>query len=464
MRNDRDKQFKQRDAERRAKEKSAATERKAERALLRRAADEHDPAARVAAAVGGRAVAGGNPFDALLAPFANRRAVERDSARELLAAVAAHSVLLDPGDGGVAWAGPVLATVDFRGRWRRRPRDWRGRGGRGTDPRRQFSQLLRFLFADYPLAAFWDEPFVDRGLWLDTPDARRWFVDVAQGRSLRELQGFPIELTRRAAHALATGPADRSLAESIRRAQVVGSGGDERLAGAINGSRLGRQFFDAPAEAFWAEVIRFLSAAGLLEAREVGPLVDYLHHLRFEPAGPGLPPARPDLSMAGRSPAALVRQVREWHASLNARALRRRRGDPPQRRDPRPTRPQYAIPAWPPCGIAGYVARRSLPDRDVVDEVVELTTDQQLRQEGAAMAHCVASYAVRCATGVSAVFSFRQDATRVLTVEVVPQTRRLVQARGPRNRPPTPAELRVLKTWAGRVGLTVDRHVGGEGW
>jgi len=77
--------------------------------------------------------------------------------------------------------------------------------------------------------------------------------------------------------------------------------------------------------------------------------------------------------------------------------------------------------------------------------VRELTTSALLGDESAAMHHCVASYDYRCAQGVSAVFSVCRDGVRQVTVELDPASRRVVQARGPYNRPCSAGEIDLLQ-------------------
>jgi hypothetical protein len=77
----------------------------------------------------------------------------------------------------------------------------------------------------------------------------------------------------------------------------------------------------------------------------------------------------------------------------------------------------------------------------------ELTSGRELYEEGSAMSHCVASYALRCRGGASAIFSLRCNGERRLTLELDPQTRRIVQARGPHNRHPTEEEQQQIEAW-----------------
>lgn len=79
--------------------------------------------------------------------------------------------------------------------------------------------------------------------------------------------------------------------------------------------------------------------------------------------------------------------------------------------------------------------------------VHELATSAQLADESAAMRHCVASYAYRCVSGASAIFSLQRDGQRVITIELEPGSRRVVQARGPYNRACTADELALVERW-----------------
>lgn len=82
---------------------------------------------------------------------------------------------------------------------------------------------------------------------------------------------------------------------------------------------------------------------------------------------------------------------------------------------------------------------------------VELTSGEDLFLEGRALHHCVAGYAGRCAAGRSAIVSMRHDGARVVTIEVVPDTGRIIQARGACNRPATGIERQAIDRWADAV-------------
>ena len=66
----------------------------------------------------------------------------------------------------------------------------------------------------------------------------------------------------------------------MRWGQVLGMRGSQRLAHAIAASRL-RDLL--PDEEFWTTVIQFFVNHPSLDMTQVGPIIDYIHHQRFEP-------------------------------------------------------------------------------------------------------------------------------------------------------------------------------------
>ena len=90
-------------------------------------------------------------------------------------------------------------------------------------------------------------------------------------------------------------------------------------------------------------------------------------------------------------------------------------------------------------------------------QLLELTNGAQLRTEGAALHHCVASYADRCWRGTSRIWSLRvrrgDNVRHVMTIEVDVKRRAVVQARGWRNRAASGKALRLLQDWALRERL-----------
>ncbi|MBV9849975.1 MAG: PcfJ domain-containing protein [Armatimonadetes bacterium] len=333
--------------------------------------------------------------------------------------------------------------------WRQAPEDWRPDS---HNAHRQFGALARHLLARYAVPAFFDAAWCEG----DTPEGdthRAWFIHIGQGRNIRTAPGLPLALSKRAAHLLPSAPAALPIEAALRWAQVKALGGDESLIRALLGTRLGHTFGH---EEFWTSVLHFFLNHPMLDPACVGPMVDYIHHVKFVPRDDTGQPAEPDLSMKGRSPLALGRRVDEWHREL-ARETRR----PPLE--------------WAPSGIGGF---RSPPAPDEEGEawvwtVTELRTAAELTAEGKAMHHCVGSYARSCAKGQKSIWSLGvEDARtglrrRVLTVEVHNARRLVVQARGRCNKAPGDrrASARLgaaphwLAQWARQEGLTVATYV-----
>jgi hypothetical protein len=80
-------------------------------------------------------------------------------------------------------------------------------------------------------------------------------------------------------------------------------------------------------------------------------------------------------------------------------------------------------------------------------QVKELCSLSALIVEGRALCHCVASYAGRCVSGSSAIFSLQKNGMRVLTIELNCYSGRVVQVRGKSNKPASAAEAVVVRQW-----------------
>src|SRR4051812_10912535 len=180
------------------------------------------------------------------------------------------------------------------------------------------------------------------------------------------------------AHHFLQAPDHLVVEAALRWGQVRGMGGARPLALVVAATRLGRSF---EAEDFWGTVVRFLVDHPELDPAQVGPVMNYLQHQRFVPQDilveegemTGLGPTQPDLSMKGRTPRSLLRQVGEWHERLK-----------------RPR--ESASMSWRPSGIGAFRHVEREADQGLRCWTIrELTSGEQLRREGAAMRHCVAS-------------------------------------------------------------------------
>jgi hypothetical protein len=86
-------------------------------------------------------------------------------------------------------------------------------------------------------------------------------------------------------------------------------------------------------------------------------------------------------------------------------------------------------------------------DDTVLWEINEITNSDALYKEGRAMSHCVGSYVHRCTSQRSAIFSLTRNKKRRLTIEIKPETGKIVQAHGKANRAAKKQEDDILWMW-----------------
>jgi hypothetical protein len=359
---------------------------------------------------------------------------------------------------GTELAGELLALAQQSVHWVRSLENWKP-GPRQLEPGILFS-LSRHLLARYPVPGFFDS------VWKkDNKAQQRWFRVIGQGRNLRELE-LPLKLTQKMAHIAMTEVPESilTLEKALRWAQIRGLGGSVALADAIVATPLGESFGEEP---FWESVVHFFVNNPTLSLAQVGPLIDYLRFERYEPrwadeAGARLPVG---FTMKGRTAAALLQKMQEWHVQLKWRS-------------------RFSVSHWPSCGLSGNRWKSPCPrtKETRVWELVELTEARILVAEGEAMHHCVASYGERCISGTVSIWSLRvqigeppQSPRRVLTVRVG-RDRMIQEVRGKFNASPVPSlnarllddsddqqllidGAMILKQWARESGLGIADRV-----
>jgi hypothetical protein len=302
----------------------------------------------------------------------------------------------------------------------------------------QFRSLVNHLFARYPV------PNLMAAVWLldDDPVAagqRLLFLHLGAGKSVRQFE-TRIRLTKGMARHFMQAPDDLTIEAALRWAQVRGLGGDSRLARTIVQSRLGAASTDEP---FWESVIRFLISNTGFPQVEIGEIVEFIHGQRFEPAevvvgpGAGREPLQPGFTIRDRTLMSLRRHIANWREQIlpeGARSVR-----PPT--------------VWPKTGIRAF----RYCEQDRLWSIDELLSDRELHIEGKILQHCVARYVLACTRGHSSIWSMKLDdgvrRRRVLTIEVDPATKIIMQAKGRKNSAPDASARRMLNLWADQERL-----------
>jgi len=95
-------------------------------------------------------------------------------------------------------------------------------------PYSQFVSLAGHLFAVYPV------PFFMNSVWFKGTSGQaiqrqEWFKHIGRGQNIRTAE-IPLHLTKKMAHHFIQAPSHFSVEQALRWGQVLGMGGDERLA------------------------------------------------------------------------------------------------------------------------------------------------------------------------------------------------------------------------------------------
>ena len=329
--------------------------------------------------------------------------------------------------------------------WIRPVEEWRPRS---HNAHRQFAELARHLFARWPIPSFMDSVWFEGNSKLARLH-QRWFLHLGRGENIREAS-LPILYTKKMAHHFMQAPADLDVVSAVRWGQVLGLGGDARVARGVLETRLRAS---CKHDDFWTSVLRFFIASPMLDTAQYGPIVDYLHQERFvrqevlvvpgrmEQTGP----RQPNLSMKGRTVESLLRQVEAWHRELG--------------------REQQVEADWPASGILAFdfIEGSVESGNRRIWTIRELLSSKALAAEGRKMRHCVASYAGSCLSRHTSIWALEQENfeghQKVLTVEVNLRSRMICQARGKCNALPTEKERSLLRRWAERAGLGLGGHM-----
>ncbi|MGO8753176.1 MAG: PcfJ domain-containing protein [Thermoguttaceae bacterium] len=313
---------------------------------------------------------------------------------------------------------PHLAICLFSPFWVRSPLTWK----QGDE-----ISLLDHLFVEHDVPAFlyseWFREPVPRFKWLC------WFILIARGASLKRAAGlFQWNIPRRFQHLLLDAPCDASPTEACIFTEIKRLGGSEadfrrivaNPAFVIDPTEISA--VESHAE-FWRETVAWLIAHGhdINDAESERILAWAMHEyteserVRYD----GGPP----FTWKGRSVRAVLERSAEYLRPQNCCSCRSYR--------------------WVGHGWDWAPDNPSLCKWSFV----ELTSGEDLFEEGDAMHHCVACYAGRCVSGHSAIVSVRCGESRCVTVEINPRTKQVVQANGLCNRQATPEEQTAIGLW-----------------
>ena len=329
----------------------------------------------------------------------------------------------------------------FAGRQINSYKDWTYAGKSKRKDKQQIA-LVRYMFAKYPVPRFLEEIFVSEDK-SKFEKYGKWYLAAAQGDSLYKTCTRGI-LSKKESHWLLQAPQDLTLKEAIWWAKGVAITQNKGEAYRLARSTIGRR--GIPTDDFWIDVHRFFMN-NPVPGKEVQELLDYIQASRHD---------NPDWTIKKRSLQAVRRQSEVWHRD-QVRMSKIGGG----------SWEGLEIPPW----KTTTGKKNADPRKDTKTEwiIYEITTGNELAQEGNKMRHCVSSYKRYCMSGSRSIFTMRSntilyDGRRHLTIEVDRGhgNPAVTQARGLANRPPKGKEAEVLRKWANENRITVrtNRH----GW
>lgn len=336
----------------------------------------------------------------------------------------------------------IVKLVDYRRHWIRPIHTWKVRDKAAN---KQFSSLVRHLFARYAVPEFMDMAWKR----FDIKEIN-WFLHIARGENIRTAYMLPVKLSKRAAHYFMQAPAHYTVDRVICWAQARALGGDEVLAEAVADCNIRNYYAEND---FWLSVIKFFVNHPQLPHNQYWPVIDYIADVKYQNIrrytedGELLEtgPAQADYSMKGRSVNALLQQMQAWHERLALERNHDRR-------------------VWEGSKIGGFYYPENTKHNETIWTIQELLSSVELIQEGERLHHCVASYADYCFSGETSIWSVQKQAQKDvaenrLTIEVDNKSKEVVQLRGKYNRYPEKDEIAIVRRWIAQENLKLSKYM-----
>ncbi len=264
---------------------------------------------------------------------------------------------------------------------------------------------------------------------VNSPRPVLWTRWMAQGNNIRKANLLPYPLSKKAAHWFTLAPRHLTYQEAMLYGEVRSLGGDDRV------FQLTRNYFGTGStnHSFRRQVIRLLVAAERQLGRaQIERMLGYISHLYRE---------RENFSLKGRTVLSLSRQANAYYEGLQQVRQQAQIGQ---------------VKKWKGLPFEPFYLERG----DVTYQIIQLTTTEELEEEGRIQEHCVASYAYGCATGEYSIWSLRkqekgeEEPVRLVTIEVYPDGS-ICQARRKLNGYPSKEEVSIIRQWALEAGLKV---------
>jgi len=307
---------------------------------------------------------------------------------------------------------------------------------------RQFASLVRWLFVQYEMPFFMDSVWWDN----DSRDFFFWYTKIGSGMSVYKVIKKEFNLTRKMSHWFMKAPRELSIRSALRWSQVLGFGGDERMAHTIIKSNLTNYEFNE----FWSSLVHLFARTPMMDVVQVDPIIDYVVHKRRE---------NEDYSLKGRTIDSLLKKTDEWHRQL-AR-IKKVQGRSWVGID---------LPNWQMTTgkkKESKTEEKTLEKEQTLYEIKQITFGKELAAEGKAMRHCVYSYARACESGRLSIWTLRKSywkrniyiEKRLLTIELNNQNKTIVQVRGFCNRFVNLEEIGILQKWATEYGLSLAAYI-----
>jgi hypothetical protein len=334
--------------------------------------------------------------------------------------------------------GAFIRVVEEKAYFIRPIEDWKPKG---RTAEKLFASLLRHLFVKYPV------PNCMYSLWFDVEDcdARTWFIDVAQGRNLSKINHFPVPVTKKEAHHFTKAPSKLTFIEALRYGQAITAGATMSFIKNLIQTDLGNYLY--PNEEFWKEVITFLVRNNhTATAYQLEIVVEYIWNQKFvkrwgqnnEGEVVEKNPSEPNFDLKGKTWDSLWRRAFEWFEIVGF--IRKTSQE------------------WAHLMLENNHIKAKTGQSFVFEQ---LLTKQELFEEGKNMNHCVGSYSEECENSTSAIFSMQNTLSRgksLVTVEVDPKKREIVQARCRFNDSTSYFEKEIIKEWARQNDLKVPSY------